>query len=201
MEGFIRLISQLAESAGIDDACIYTKRSLELPGYFRPTKQWDVLIVARGMLLAVVEAKSQVGPSFGNNFNNRSEEAIGSAVDLWTAYRDGAFEESPRPWLGYIFLLEGCNESRSQVSVQEPHFRVFEDFKEASYQKRYEILLRKLIRERHYDAAAYLVTERESGLRGDYVEPARDLNFQRFASSLTGHLRATGPARNENNER
>jgi len=26
-------------------------------------------------LVAAIEAKSQVGPSFGNNFNNRTEEA------------------------------------------------------------------------------------------------------------------------------
>jgi hypothetical protein len=191
MEGFIKIISKLAETAGIDDASIYTRQSLELPGYFRPTKKWDVLIVAQGKLLAVVEAKSQVGPSFGNNFNNRSEEAIGSAVDFWTAYRDGVFKDSPRPWLGYLFLLEGCEGSTSAVGVQEPHFSVMADFRDASYQVRYEILLRKLIRERHYDAAAYLMTDRESGLKGNYSEPAVDLSFKRFANAIAGHLRGT----------
>ena len=57
-------------------------------------------------LIVVLEVKSQVGPSFGNNFNNRTEEAIGSALDLWTAYREGAFNKTIRPWLGYLFLLE-----------------------------------------------------------------------------------------------
>jgi hypothetical protein len=36
----------------------------------------------KGSLVATVEVKSQVG-SFGNNFNNRVEEAIGSATDFW----------------------------------------------------------------------------------------------------------------------
>ena len=56
-------------------------------------------MVVDGTLLAAFEFKSQVGPSFGNNFNNRTEEALGSATDLWTAFREGAFQTSQRPWL------------------------------------------------------------------------------------------------------
>jgi len=51
--------------------------------------------------VAAIEFKSQVG-SFGNNYNNRTEEAIGSASDIWGAYREGAFKPSARPWLGYL---------------------------------------------------------------------------------------------------
>ncbi len=83
MDGFVRVIELIAVRAGISSEAVYTKkRLLELPGYFRPTKEWDVLIVKDGVLLAAVEAKSQVGPSFGNNFNNRTEEAMGTALDL-----------------------------------------------------------------------------------------------------------------------
>ncbi len=39
-------------------------------------------MVSEGKLLAGIEFKSQVG-SFGNNYNNRTEEAIGSAADIW----------------------------------------------------------------------------------------------------------------------
>ena len=106
MDGFIELITGLIRDAGIPAASIHRDKKLELPGFFRPTKKWDFLVVVDGTLLAAMEAKSQVGPSFGNNFNNRTEEAIGSAVDVWTAFREGAFGDSPRPWLGYVFLLE-----------------------------------------------------------------------------------------------
>jgi hypothetical protein len=81
--------------------------------------------------LAAVEFKSQRGPSFGNNFNNRTEEAMGSALDLWTAYREGAFNKTIRPWLGYVFLLEDCEGSRRPVKVREPHFKVFPEFVKA----------------------------------------------------------------------
>lgn len=58
---------------------------MELPGFFRPTKKWDLLVVREGQLLVALEAKSQTGPSFGNNFNNRTEEAIGTGTTLLAA--------------------------------------------------------------------------------------------------------------------
>lgn len=190
MDGFVELITRLIRLGGISDAAVYRSKSLELPGFFRPTKKWDLLVVLDGVLLAVIEAKSQVGPSFGNNFNNRTEEAIGSAADLWTAYREGAFGDSPRPWLGYIFLLEDCEKSRTPVKVAEPHFDVFAEFRNASYMKRYELLCRKLIRERHYETAAFLTSSRREGERGEFSEPAADLAFLRFATSLVAHVSA-----------
>jgi hypothetical protein len=44
---------------------------LEIPGYYRPEKKWDMLVFSNGQLIAALEFKSQVGPSFGNNANNR----------------------------------------------------------------------------------------------------------------------------------
>ncbi len=88
MDGFIDLLTRLVLDAGIERNQVFCNESLELPGYFRPTKKWDFLVVVEGQLVAALEAKSQVGPSFGNNFNNRTEEAMGSAVDLWTAFRE-----------------------------------------------------------------------------------------------------------------
>lgn len=193
MAGFVELIADLVRAAGLPQAAICTQRRLELPGFFRATKTWDVLVVVDRTLVAVVEVKSQVG-SFGNNFNNRTEEAIGSAVDLWTAYREGAFGDSPRPWLGYLFLLQDCPASREAVAVREPHFRVFEEFRNASYCKRYELFLRKLVRERHYEAAVLLTSTAEGGPDGEYAEPAVDLRFLGFARSLTAHAAAFAAA-------
>jgi hypothetical protein len=87
-----------------------------LPGYFRPTKRWDLLAIANGNLLACIEMKSQAGPSYGNNFNNRVEEAIGNAHDFWRAYQEKAFETAVKPFLGYIMLLEHDEAARRQLS-------------------------------------------------------------------------------------
>jgi hypothetical protein len=73
---------------------------LTLPGFFRPTKLWDLLVIRDRELVAALAFKSHVGPSFGNNFNNRAEEALGTAADFWTAFREGAFGKTPRPFLG-----------------------------------------------------------------------------------------------------
>ena len=141
------------------------------------------MIVENGQLLAGIEFKSQVG-SFGNNYNNRTEEAIGSAIDIWAAYREGAFKPSARPWLGYMMLLEEAPGSMRPVKAREPHFKVFPEFVDASYGKRYEILLTKLMRERLYDSACFLLSNSSGGVRGDYREPVAELTFEKFLASL-----------------
>jgi hypothetical protein len=188
MDGFIDLFTELATQAGIPENCICRKKAVELPGYFRPTKEWDLLVVRERTLIAAIEAKSQVGPSFGNNFNNRTEEAIGSALDLWTAFREKAYLESPQPFLGYFFMLEDCEASNRPVSVQEPHFKVFQDFVGASYMRRYELFCRKLVLERHYTASAFITSSSLTGLNGAYKTLADDLSMERFAKMLVAHV-------------
>jgi hypothetical protein len=113
MDGFIALIQDVIRANGLTDAhMMIGRRMLTLPGFFRPTKLWDLLIINHSRLVAALELKSQVGPSFGNNFNNRTEEALGTAVDLWTAFREGAFGEAPRPFVGWLMLVEDAPESR-----------------------------------------------------------------------------------------
>jgi hypothetical protein len=192
MDGFIKLISDLVIEAGAHESDLFRRKHIELPGFFRPTKEWDLLMVKNDQLILALEAKSQVGPSFGNNFNNRTEEAMGSALDLWTAYREGAYNKTVKPWLGYIFLLEDCPESHRPVKVQEPHFKVFPEFVDASYATRYELFCRKLVRERHYNVAAFLLSDRNNGFKGHYAEPADDLAFDIFARSIVSQVTAFG---------
>ena len=205
--GFASLICELLVENGIPDVHVFFAREkvakgvvpskrpqkqkgTELPGFFRATKDWDLIVVAEDQLVAGVEFKSQIGPSFGNNFNNRTEEAIGNATDLQVAFREGAFKLSARPWLGYFVLLEECAKSLSPVSVEEPHFSVFPEFKGASYAKRYELLCQRLVREQLYDAACFVLSTRERGPRGKYREPNSEISFRTFVSSLIGHATA-----------
>jgi hypothetical protein len=188
MNGFMDLLTKLVIEAGVDARHIHHRDSLELPGYFRPSKRWDFLVVPNGQLIAALETKSQVGPSFGNNFNNRTEEAMGTALDLWTAFREQAFGSAIRPWIGYLFLLEDCASSTKPVGVKEPHFKVFPEFRDSSYAKRYELFCRRLVLERHYDSSAFLISSPGKGAKGGYSEPAPDLSFQAFASSLVARV-------------
>ena len=124
MNGFVTLVRDLLCENGLPQAHVLCEKRVELPGWYRPEKKWDLLIVADGRLIAGIEFKSQVG-SFGNNYNNRTEEAIGSATDLWAAYREGAFEPSARPWLGYLMLLEEAPGSMSPVQTASRISRSF----------------------------------------------------------------------------
>jgi hypothetical protein len=190
MDGIIRLFRDIVVEAGIPQECVFFKKALELPGFFRPTKEWDLLVVKEGQLLLALEVKSQVGPSFGNNFNNRTEEAMGSALDIWTAFREGAFQSGPQPFLAYFFMLETCPASTKPVRVKEPHFKVFPEFVDASYAKRYELFCRKLVRERHYTASSFIMSDSQTGSTGSFIEPASDLTFSAFAKALHSHAAA-----------
>ena len=67
MDAFIDLIIEVVKANGLAAAEIHQQRAaLTLPGYFRPTKLWDLLVIHKGQLVAAIELKSQVGPSFGN---------------------------------------------------------------------------------------------------------------------------------------
>ncbi len=184
MNGFVNLVRDMLVAGGIPKPSVYCEKSVELPGFFRPEKCWDLLVVVEGSLIASIEFKSQIGPSFGNNYNNRTEEALGNATDIWAAFREGAFKPSARPWLGYLMLLEETEKSTAPVRPREPHFKVFPEFRDASYAKRYEILLMKLLRERLYDGTCFLLSDRISGLRGGYREPNPELSFRKFAEGL-----------------
>lgn len=190
MDGFISLMINIVQANGLPNAQIHqAKKVLTLPGYFRPTKLWDLLIMNGDHLVAALEFKSQVG-SFGNNFNNRSEEAIGNAVDIQTAYREGAFGDQPRPFVGWMMLLEDAEGSRSPVKNPEPHFAVFPEFQGASYAQRYEILCRKMTQEQYYTAAAILLAKQDDADSGTYSEVSELTGLRTFVSELAGHVAA-----------
>src|SRR5580704_16850128 len=151
------LVADVLCEAGLNKLDVKTRTALELPGYYRSEKKWDLIVVSEGQLVTAMEFKSQAGPSFGNNFNNRSEEAIGSATDIWVAYREGRFGKTPAPFLGYFFLLEDCDRVKKPVRNMEPYFKVDPAFDKASYSKRYELLRRRLVLERVYNSACLVM--------------------------------------------
>lgn len=189
LDAFIRLVTVVARHCGVPEEAVLTRKArVVLPGFFRPTKNWDVLVIHRRRLLAVFEFKSQVG-SFGNNFNNRSEEVIGAAADLWVAHHHGAYSDDPPgsgqevlyvrepspllnpeiqrdprpPFLGWLMLLEDCPGSTTPVRSDEPNYRVFPEFRGASYAKRYQILCERLVERQLYGAAALVLSKKDTG--------------------------------------
>lgn len=179
------LVKDLLVEFGIKESEIFTKTKLELPGYFRPTKKWDLLVVSRHQLVMAIEFKS-IGGSYGNNLNNRAEEALGNANDVWTAYREGRFGTAPRPFLGYLLLLRDEPRVLTPVSNKEPHFKVDPVFHGASYAKRAELLCRRLVLERLYNASCLLLSTSEETTK--ITEPVEDLTFKRFVAAIQGQV-------------
>jgi hypothetical protein len=191
LDGFLKLIEAVAKKNGLTHADIHLeRRALTLPGYFRPTKLWDMVIMNENRLVAAIELKSHVGPSFGNNCNNRAEEAIGSAHDLWTAYREGAFGKQSQPFLGWLMLVEDCEKSRSPVASKEPHFPVFPEFKTASYADRYDLLCQKLMQEKLYTSATTILSPRTAKSTGAYCELSELTGLKNFVITLASHISA-----------
>lgn len=183
LDGFLSFLSDVAIDAGVPKDCIYLKNN-HVPGYYRATKDWDLLIVSpKGNLVAAIELKSQVG-SYGNNLNNRAEESLGSSEDFWTAFRECAFPCKQAPWLGYMMVVGKDEDSTHIVGVSEPHFPVRVEFKKATYLDRYRILCERLVLEHKYNAVALLAT---SGT-DDYESLSDKISIESFVGSFRGYL-------------
>jgi hypothetical protein len=188
LDGFVTLIEKLVHANGLGHAKIYMSKGLvTLPGYFRPTKQWDLLVMNDRRLIAAIECKSQVG-SFGNNSNNRTEEAIGTAHCLWTAYKEKAFGEQTPPFVGWLMVVEDAPESRSPVRNVEPHFKVFPEFKGASYLERYDLLCQRLVQEKLYTATALLATPNTAADTGEFRKLSELSSLESFVTAFAGHI-------------
>ncbi|MBX3704600.1 MAG: restriction endonuclease [Steroidobacteraceae bacterium] len=192
LDAFSDLLVKIIVAAGFTASEIRLRAGVELPGFYRPTKKWDIVVVRGGRLCAAIEMKSQVGPSFGNNFNNRTEEAIGSSTDFWVAYREGALG-THQPWLGYFLLVEKAEKSTAPVRLPKAVFEPMPIFNNTSYIDRYAILCRRLVLERNYTAAALLTSPK--GTTGAFEQPSAELSFEHFALSLFGHLVGAGTPR------
>lgn len=184
LDAFADLLAELAREAGLQPGEIRFRSGVEVPGFYRPTKQWDLVVIRNDRLCAAVELKSMAG-SYGKNLNNRSEEALGSATDIWAAFKQGTLGVH-QPWLGYLFVIR--EESASEVSVKVPQTPLPTDpvFAGTSYIQRYGILCERMVLERLYSAAAYLSSP--LGSDGQYTQPRAGLEFSSFAKSFYGHL-------------
>ncbi|WP_069754098.1 PaeR7I family type II restriction endonuclease [Streptomyces sp. EN16] len=160
------------------------KQGLELPGYYRPQKQWDVVVVHQGVLVAAFELKALGGPSFGNNYNNRVEEALGSAVDLRRAVLADLYPKE-KPWLGYFFIMEDHQKSRNPVRIAKGALPIDSHWHETSYQDRFGTFCERLVAEQLYDAACYVTSSAEEPKPTELVD---SLDWRHFSASINARL-------------
>lgn len=146
-------------------------------GYFRSSKSWDVVCRdGDGKLRCIVEFKSQVD-SYGNNENNRYEEALGSGLDARARYGRGVL-------LGFVFVL--CDEEATARVTRLAHEEIAPEFRATSHAQRRELFARRLTQFRvndmpFYDSAAVLLVSRD----GRHGHPSdAELDIRTFADRL-----------------
>ncbi len=196
LEALAKLVREIFTDEGFAESDVFMKgegNNLKLPGYFRPTKDWDLLVVEKNVLAAAIEFKSQMG-SVGKNVNNRAEEAIGSGTDVWEAHREGRFG-LVRPWVGYFLILGDEPGIKEPVGLSRTRFPVGEEFHDTSYVERYEILCKRLVDRRVYDAACLILSTGDPS--SPLEEPSPELNFEQFAAAIRARAQALAALREE----
>jgi hypothetical protein len=160
-------------------------RKVILPGHFRPNKAWDPVVIHREVLVAAIELKALGGPSYGNNYNNRVEEALGNAVDLSHASRAGLTGQE-KPWLGYFFLLDDSPESRQPREPRtNPVIPAAPEWPVLSFQERFALTGRRFVDEGLYDAVCYVTASKTEPLP---KEPEPLLDWRHFSAAIEARL-------------
>lgn len=181
------LIARFFLDAGYPPESIHASGNMtRLPGFYRPTKAWDLVVVHDGVLVAAVELKALGGPSFGNNYNNRVEEALGNGVDLDRASWRGLVGRE-KPWLGYFFIIQDEGGSRKSGRAGSggafPAEHVWDG---ASYQRRFALTGERMLDQGIYDAIYYAASSKDDpGPR----EPSPSLDWRHFSAAIQARIK------------
>lgn len=190
-DGMEEMFAKLAKQYGGKNLNVYqNKGQVVLPGHFRPSKQWDLVATCKDRLIAVLEFKALGGPSFGNNANNRCEEALGSGLDLSVAQREGLFGAGANPFIGYCILVEDEEGSRREPKrgTASAHFAADPIFEKASYQHRIRILCERMIQERIYTAAAVITSPSKAIKDGRYADISEAASLNKLIARFIAHI-------------
>ena len=136
--------------------------------------------------------KLQVGPSSGNDFNNRSEEVMGQIMIFG---QPAVKEHLARPFPGRLMLVEECEASAVPVRVAGPHFRVDPVFRGASRIERHDIPCKRLVREGLYTGTALMASPREAVDDGCHRKMSGPASLKTFVTGFAGHIAAVAARR------
>ena len=164
--------------AGLDVECVLDG-SPSLPGFFRRSKSWDVVVTYKNVLVAAVELKSQVG-AVGNNANNRIEEAIGNAFDVSAVQKNNQSLGGVPPWLGFVMVLEETAKTGQELRPSSTVFPIDAEFQRVTYSRQYQIALSRFVSEGLYDAAWFVTTSMKPDGSYGYEEPLPTATCETF---------------------
>jgi len=176
------LLVEVLVDAGIPPALMEVKKR-PVPGYFRRDKSWDIVVTVADRVLAIIDLKSIVGSNPGQNFNNRTDEALGQAMDVWKAVERGIIDSPLRPWLGYFMLIEDNDAWNRPSKPRAAVWPADPTFDQTSAADRATIFFDRMVRERLLDAACVVLADRSTG---EVRYPQATLSFDAFAAAMFG---------------
>lgn len=183
------LIREDLISGGFSRSDLFDKRTyqLRLPGWYRRSKDWDIVALnGDDDLVAAIELKS-INSSFGNNANNRIEEALGSATDAHAAFDARLYGiNAMPPALGYVMIVKDCRQSR-EAGRNNPVtlFPTDPVFEHASYLDRFRILCERLRASNLYQAVWLVYADPDTG---EVTEPSPTLTYDKFIATMIAAL-------------
>lgn len=177
LAGVNRLVVDEIRAAGARDLVLHSSRGMTtLPGYYRASKAWDLVVTRGSQPVLAVEYKSMSG-SVGNNLNNRADEIFGMAEDARQAELHGLLPSRMRR--AYVFVMGDTPQSTKPVGRSS----AFEDpiFRGASYLERTAIMCRRM-RDTGLFHMTWAVAVKEDPF--SWYEPDPEVGWDRFAADL-----------------
>jgi hypothetical protein len=198
MDGFVPLIAEIVARFGGTAGLRLLDGQPPIPSIFRPAKSWDVVVLdAHERIVAVIELKSHLGSgkdtSFEQNFNNRVEEALGTATDFHVSMPYLA-PKIWKPFVGFLLLLEAHPNSLSRKPVRSNSGSAIQDpdvtqrfFHNKSTVERWEQCFESLVNGRVYDGCGLIVAKHGTVERASVPIQER-FTDRYFFSALAAHL-------------
>jgi hypothetical protein len=155
-----------------------TNERAKLPGYYRATKSWDLVVLRDGVPLLSMEYKSMSG-SEGKNLNNRADEILGMAEDTRQAEIHGQLPKGMKR--AYVFVMGITPESTAPVGAKAGTWSVDPVFQNASYLDRAAIMCERMCETGLFDLAWAIGVRAEPF---EYREPRPAVGWHRFAADL-----------------
>jgi restriction endonuclease XhoI-like protein len=178
MDAVHQLVVDEIRATGATGLHIHKNRGATLPGFYRATKSWDLVLVQGEVPVLAIEYKSMLG-SEGKNLNNRADEIFGVAEDTRQAELKGLLP--PKMRRAYIFVMSDNPETSRPIGVSRTLGMADPIFDGASYVKRMAIMLRRM-RDTGLFHLTWAVAVKEEPF--SWYEPDPEVGWNRFAADL-----------------
>lgn len=146
LDQLIQIVKNVVEKCFPNKLEILIGKKACVPGFFRPSKNWDIVVKNNNDIIAAIELKSLVR-SHGNNYNNRVEECLGCALDIKTYYKN---LNKPCPFLGYLLVI---NDEECTQKKRRNFDLMMKKFTDTSYLDRKRIECEELVNQNIYHSA------------------------------------------------